>query len=104
MAEKLLASLLVYYKDATTSLPPLPPVLRDLQTHIASGKNTSHLYSSEGSELENQAFNLVTDRDVLLAPSVTLVDRIFHVAVNLQRPSTTYVRSVEVMKARTKHL
>lgn len=103
MAEKLLASLLVYYKEAASSLSPRPPVLRDLQTFIASAKNIPHQYSSEGSDLEKQSFDLATDSSVL-ASSATLVDRIFHVVVNLHRPSMAYVRSVEVMKARTKQI
>ncbi|KAG0037964.1 hypothetical protein BGZ82_001420 [Podila clonocystis] len=95
MAEKLLASLLVYYKDATTPLLPHPPVLRDLQTFIASAKDISLHYSSEGTELEKQSFDLATDSSVL-ASSVTLVDRIFNVVVNLHRPSMTHVRSAEI--------
>ncbi|KAG0090611.1 hypothetical protein BGZ92_002574, partial [Podila epicladia] len=95
MAEKLLASLLVYYKEAASPFSPQPPVLRELQTFIASAKTIPHQYSSDGSELEKQSFDLATDSSVL-SSSVILVDRIFHVVVNLHRPSMAYIRSVEI--------
>ncbi|KAF9417467.1 hypothetical protein BGZ94_009965 [Podila epigama] len=69
MAENLLASLLIFYKETgatPTSLLTLPVLLQDIQTHIASSKDLARAnISSQGTPLELESFRLAADRAIL---------------------------------------
>ncbi|KAG0336917.1 hypothetical protein BG004_007859 [Podila humilis] len=108
MAENLIASLLVFYKETTAplaKLPHVPPVFQEIQVYIDSAcKDTTaaHLATTtttHGSTtvLEQQPLKIARDRSILaLSSTASLVDRLFYVIMNLTRPSMGYLESIEV--------
>ncbi|KAG0371409.1 hypothetical protein BGZ54_000036 [Gamsiella multidivaricata] len=98
-ADRLLAAILVFYKDAIiNSIAPLylPSLLKDLAAYIKSvPPQTTQLISKGSTDLENDSANVVLaaiDSEML----IPLTDRLFHAIVNLSRPCSSFKESIEL--------
>ncbi|KAI8354987.1 hypothetical protein B0O80DRAFT_487001, partial [Mortierella sp. GBAus27b] len=97
-ASKLLASILVFYKN--TILSPiaqsyLPPLLKDLDAYVAAlpSPGTHHL-SKGATELEKLSASIALS-PISTEGAIPLADYLFYAIVNLRRPLHSFQASIE---------
>ncbi|KAG0235558.1 hypothetical protein BGX31_004218 [Mortierella sp. GBA43] len=100
-ASKLLASILVFYKN--TILSPiaqsyLPPLLKDLDAYVAAlpSPGTHHL-SKGATELEKLSASIALS-PISTEGAIPLADYLFYAIVNLRRPLHSFQASIELME------
>ncbi|KAF9186475.1 hypothetical protein BGZ51_002003 [Haplosporangium sp. Z 767] len=101
LADRLLAALLVLYKDAminlwTPSYPP--PFFHELQTYTAMASSLKLRSISKGNSIQEQEAAKVAMQASDVISGMTFAECLFFAIVSLQRPSFSFKQSLDLAK------